>query len=64
MCVFYLSSICILEDYKYDSSNDSFMTFEKIIKKAINSLNMFSKHFKLVYIEKTRYSASFNNGKV
>lgn len=28
------------------------MTFEKTIKKAINSLNTFSEHFKLVYIEK------------
>ena len=31
-------------------------TFEKIIKKAINSLNTFSENFKLVYIENIHYS--------
>lgn len=53
MCVFSLPlPHAFLKSVSMKATKNSFMIFEKTIKKAINSLNTFSEHFKLVYIEK------------
>lgn len=55
MCVFYVSSTLIL-NINMVATKESFMTLEKIIKKAINLLNTYLVHLMLIYFENISYS--------